>query len=57
MGVAFLSVFGGNFVLAKVLQGLISVGCLELRGVSSTGQMSHLLYRGERLSTLWRAHY
>ena len=32
VGVASLSVFGGNFVLAKVCWGLISV-CLELRGV------------------------
>ena len=32
-GVASLSVFGGNFVLAKVCRGLISVRCLELRGV------------------------
>ena len=31
--VASLSVFGGNFVLAKVLQGLISVRCSELRVV------------------------
>ena len=28
-----LSVFGGNFVLAKVRWGLISVRCSELRGV------------------------
>ena len=28
-----LSVFGGNFVLAKVSLGLISVRCTELRGV------------------------
>ena len=28
-----LSVFGGNFVLAKVRWGLVSVRCLELRGV------------------------
>ena len=33
MGVASLSVFGGNFVLAKVRRGLISVCCSELRGV------------------------
>ena len=33
VGVASLSVFGGNFVLAKVRRGLISVRCLELRGV------------------------
>ena len=33
MGVALLSIFGGNFVLAKVQRGLISVRCLELRGV------------------------
>ena len=33
MGVASLSVFGGNFVLAKVHRGLISVRCSELRGV------------------------
>ena len=31
--VASLSVFEGNFVLAKVRRGLISVHCLELRGV------------------------
>ena len=28
-----LSVFGGNFVLAKVRWGLISVRCSEFRGV------------------------
>ena len=33
VGVASLSIFGGNFVLAKVHWGLISVRCLELRGV------------------------
>ena len=33
VGVASLSVFGGNFVLAKVHQGLISVRCSELRDV------------------------
>ena len=32
VGVASLSVFGGNFVLAKVRRGLISVRCSELRG-------------------------
>ena len=32
VGVASLSVFGGNFVLAMVRWGLISVCCLELRG-------------------------
>ena len=31
--VVSLSVFGGNFVLAKVRLGLISVRCSELRGV------------------------
>ena len=31
--VVSLSVFGGNFVLAKVSLGLISVRCTELRGV------------------------
>ena len=33
MGVVSLSVFGGNFVWAKVCLGLISVRCSELRGV------------------------
>ena len=33
VGVVSLSVFGGNFVLAKVSPGLISVRCMELRGV------------------------
>ena len=33
VGVTLLSVFGGNFVLAKVRWGLISVRCSELRGV------------------------
>ena len=33
VGVASLSFFGGNFVLAKVRQDLISVRCSELRGV------------------------
>ena len=33
VGVSSLSIFGGNFVLAKVRRGLISVRCSELRGV------------------------
>ena len=33
VGVASLCIFGGNFVLAKVRQALISVCCSELRGV------------------------
>ena len=33
VGVTSLSVFGGNFVLAKACRGLISVRCSELRGV------------------------
>ena len=33
VGTVSLSVFGGNFVLAKVRLGLISVCCSELRGV------------------------
>ena len=33
VGVTSLSVFEGNFVLAKVRRGLISVCCSELRGV------------------------
>ena len=33
VGVVSLSVFGGNFVLAKVRLGLISVRCSELRGL------------------------
>ena len=33
VGVVSLSLFGGNFVLAKVSVGLISVRCTELRGV------------------------
>ena len=33
VGVTSLSVFRGNFVLAKVRRGLISVHCSELRGV------------------------
>ena len=52
------SVFGGNFVLAKVRWGLISVRCSELRGVRfsevrnvfygkiNRGQVSRPLYRG-----------
>ena len=35
VGVSSLSVFRGDFVLAKVCRGLISVHCLELRGVFS----------------------
>ena len=33
VGVTSLSVLGGNFVLAKVRRGLISVRCSEFRGV------------------------
>ena len=60
VGVVSLSVFGGNFVLAKVCLGLISVHCSELRGVRfsevrnvlvlwgqiNRGQVICLLYRG-----------
>ena len=59
VGVASLSVFGGNFVLAKVRQGLISVRCSKLRGVRFSevqfygkinrgrgGEVIRLLYRG-----------
>ena len=35
VGAVSLSVFGSNFVLAKVRLGLISVQCLELREVPS----------------------
>ena len=31
--VASLSIFGGNFALAKACQGVVIVRCLELRGV------------------------
>ena len=37
VGVSSLSVFRGDFVLAKVRRGLISVHCLELRGVWYVG--------------------
>ena len=40
MGVTSLSVFGGNFVLAKVHWGLISVRKIN------RGQVSRPLYRG-----------
>ena len=33
VGAVSLSVFGGNFLLAKISLGLISVCCTELRGV------------------------
>ena len=33
VGVVSLSVFGGNFVLAKVSLALIRVPCTELRGI------------------------
>ena len=56
VGVVSLSFFGGNFVLAKVRLGLISVRCSELRGVPSRrfefygkinrGQVICPLYRG-----------
>ena len=49
VGVTLLSIFGGNFVLAKVHRGLISVCFSELRGVYgkiNRGQVTRLLYRG-----------
>ena len=56
VGATSLSVLGGNFVLAKVHWGLISVCCSELRGVRfsevrnvlviNLGKVSRLLYRG-----------
>ena len=33
VSVTSLSVFGGNFVLAKVSRGLMIIGCSELSGV------------------------
>ena len=36
VGVVSLSIFGGNFALAKVHLELISVRCSELRGVRFT---------------------
>ena len=33
VGIFSMFIFGGNFLLAKVCRGLISVRCLELRGV------------------------
>ena len=41
--VVSLSVFGGNFVLAKVSLGLISVHCLKLRGVGFSEVQNVLL--------------
>ena len=55
VGIASLSVFGGNFILAKVHWGLNKVSYLELRSVyflearnvlALCGQVSHPLYRG-----------
>ena len=43
VGVTTLSIFGGNFVLAKVRRGLISVRCLELRGEVSASRRCPLL--------------
>ena len=33
VGVTSLSIFRGNFILARVRWGLISVHCLELKGI------------------------
>ena len=61
MGVASLSAFGGNFALAEVSLGLISVRCMELRDVRfsevrnvfygkiNRGQVICPLYRGSPL--------
>ena len=64
MGVASLSVFGGNFVLAKVRRGLISVRCSELRGVRFSEVRNVLVLSGasepsavERLSAFRRVRY
>ena len=43
VGVVSLSVFGGNFALAKVRLGLISLRCTELRGVRSS-EVWNVLY-------------
>ena len=48
VGVASLPVFGGNFVLAKVHLGLISVHCLELRGVRFSEVQSVLVLWGNQ---------
>ena len=42
---ALLSIFRGNFVLAKVHWGLISVRCSELRGVHFTEVLNLLVLR------------
>jgi len=44
VAVASLSVCGGNFVLAKVCRGLISVRCSELRGVRFSEVQNVLVY-------------
>ena len=63
MGVVSLSIFRGNFVLAKVRLGLISVHCLELRGICfSDGSMvksigANDLSTVQELSAFQRVHY
>ena len=46
VGVVSLSIFGGNFVLAKVHLGFISVHCSELRGVRFS-EVRNLLVLGK----------
>ena len=52
-----LSAFGGNFVLAKVRLGLISVRCSELRGVHFS-EVRNVFYgkinRGQVICPLYR---
>ena len=68
VSVASLSVFGGNFVLAKVCRGLTSVCCLELKSVCFSEVQNILVLwvnqlgasepsAVQRLSTYWRVSY
>ena len=45
VGVVLLSSFGGNFVLAKAPLGLVSVHCLELRGLHFWEVRNVLIHR------------
>ena len=47
VGVTSLSLFGGNFVLDKVHQGLVSVRCSELRGVRFSEVRNVLVFYGK----------
>ena len=55
MGVVSLSIFRGNFVMAKVRLGLISVHCSKLRGICFFRGFYGKINRGQVICPLYRS--